>query len=300
MGASIDVNDATGLLRLDSDGKENYQNFHGRMIARVVTDGMPEVKATVTILEDLSTTPDGFLDPSQSGSDAHLIQTIEIDELAVRRNLQTAAPPVWPPLRDGPLDGILTTNLILDRTGHPRDCQTPISDNPGINEAAHNYICGLQFKPLLVNGEPVQAISRFTMPFKTTRPAGAENFDSARNYFERGRKVGFPATGSIPYILKAEFQTKGASGALETGRYEDTYQDEQHWRREAWFGTSHAVRSRNGDKRYRFEEGPQAGVAHLVLRITEPIPAIDTFVICNNRDFPLPTSDGQTHHSAIS
>jgi len=116
------------------------------------------------------------------------------------------------------------------------------------------------------------------MPFKTTRPAGTESFESARFYFEQGRKAGFPATGSTPYFLRAEFQTKGSSGAIETGRYEDTFVDEQHWRREAWFGASHVVRSRNGDKRYRLEEGSQAGLARLVLRITEPIPAIDTFV----------------------
>ena len=278
MGASIDLNDSTGLLRLDGDGKENYRAFHGRMVARVVTDGSPEVKATVTTLEDLPATPEGFLNPSQPGADPHPIRTAQLDEVTVRRNLQATAPPVWLPLRDGPLEGVLTTELILDRAGHPRDCQAPISDNPGVNETARNYICGLQFSPILIDGEPVQVVSRFTMPFKTTRPAGAENFDSARNYFERGRKAGFSATGTVPYLLRAEFQTKGASGALEIGRYEDTFQDDQHWRREAWFGTSHAVRSRNGDKRYRLEEGNQAGVARLVLRITEPIPAIDTFV----------------------
>jgi hypothetical protein len=278
MGASIDLNDATGLLRLDSDGKENYQDFHGRTIARIVTDGSPEVRATVTTLEDLPATPESFLNASQPGADPHPIRTVQLDEVTVRRNLQASPPPVWPPLRDGPLEGILTTDLILDRAGHPRDCPTPISDNPGVNDTARSYICGLKFSPILLNGEPVQVVSRLTMPFKTTRPAGAESFDSARNYFERGRKGGFPATGAVPYLLRAEFQTKGASGALESGRYEDTFQDEQHWRREAWFGTSHAVRSRNGDKRYRLEEGPQAGLARLVLRITEPIPAIDTFV----------------------
>jgi hypothetical protein len=181
-------------------------------------------------------------------------------------------------LRDGPLEGILTVNLILDRSGHPRDCSTPISDNPGVNETARDYICGLRFKPILVGGEPVEVVSRFTMPFRTIRPAGMESFESAHTYFERGRKAGFPATGTTPYQLRAEFQTKGVSGAVESGRYEDTFVDDQHWRREAWFGTSHIVRSRNGEKRYRLEEGPQAGLVRLVLRITEPIPAIDTFI----------------------
>ncbi len=278
MGASIDLDDSTGLLRLSGNGQEKYQDFRGLMIARVITSGSPEVKATVDILEELPPVSKDFLDASQPGGDAHPIQTIELDELTLRRNLEPSAPPVWPALRDGPLEGILTTRIIVDRSGHVRDCSNPISDNPGVNEPAGKYICGLTFRPVIVGGEPVQVVSRFTMPFKTVRPAGAESYESARFYFERGRKAGFPATGSTPYILLAEFQTKGSSGAIETGRYEDTFVDEQHWRREAWFGASHVVRSRNGDKRYRLEEGSQAGIARLVLRITEPIPAIDTFV----------------------
>lgn len=278
MGASIDLNDSTGLLRLSGNGQEKYEKFHGLMVAHVITDGSPEVKATVDVLEDMPSVPKDLFDVSQPGGDAHRIETIDLDEVTLRRNLDDAAPPAWPALRDGPLEGILTARIIVDRSGHVRDCSTPISDNPGVNETAGKYICGLTFRPVLVDGEPVQVVSRFTMPFKTTRPAGAESFESARFYFERGRKAGFPATGSKSYLLRAEFQTKGSSGAVETGRYEDTFLDEQHWRREAWFGASHAVRSRNGDKRYKLEEGPQAGLLRLVLRIAEPIPAIDTFV----------------------
>jgi hypothetical protein len=278
MGVSVGLNDSTGLLRLSGNGPERYEKFHGLMVAHVITDGSLEVRATVDVLEDMPPVAKDFFDATQSGGDANRIQTIELDELSLRRNLEDVAPPVWPALRDGPLEGILTTRIIVDRAGHVRDCSTPISGNPGIKDAARNYICGLTFRPVLVGGEPVQVVSRFTVPFKTTRPVGAESFESARFYFERGRKAGFPATESSPSILRAEFQTKGASGEIETGRYEDTFVDEQHWRREAWFGASHAVRSRNGEKRYRLEEGPQAGLTRLVLRITEPIPAIDTFV----------------------
>lgn len=278
MGASLDVADRNGLLRLDSEGKEGYQDFHGRMVARVVTAGWTEVKATVGTLEDLRGMADGFLDPTQPGGDTHLIETVEEDEGTLRRNLEPAAAPVWPALRDGPLEGILTTDLVVDRAGHPRDCERPISHNPGVSEAARDYICGLQFRPTVVHGEAVQVVSRFTMAFKTVRPAGAKHFDSAREYFEHGRKSGFPATGSTAYVLRAEFQTRSAWGAIVTGRYEDTFADAQHWRREAWFGKGHAVRSRNGEKRYLLEEGPESEIPQLVLRITEPIPALDTFV----------------------
>ena len=71
MGASLDLNDETGLLRLDSNGKEDYRDFHGRMIAHVVTAGSPEVKATITLLQDLPLMPADFLNAAQPGATVH-------------------------------------------------------------------------------------------------------------------------------------------------------------------------------------------------------------------------------------
>jgi len=64
----------------------------------------------------------------------------------------------------------------------------PISDNPGVKDAAEQIFNGMQFRPFLLNGQPVQATGRLSLSFKTARPAGMETFDSAHNYFERGRK----------------------------------------------------------------------------------------------------------------
>jgi len=119
----------------------------------------------------------------------------------------------------------------------------------------------MRFKPFLLNGVPVQAMSQVTIPFKTTRPTGGETFESARTYFERGRHIGFPAAGTgVPYVLRAEFEAKGKSETAEKGRYEDTWLSDTQWRREAWFANSHYVRSRNGEKTYQFAEGEDAGI----------------------------------------
>ena len=106
------------------------------------------------------------------------------------------------------------------------------------------------------------------------RPAAqAESLDNAKAYFERARKLGFPAaTSSSPYVLKAEFTTRGSSGAVQTGTYTDTWLSDTQWRREAVLGKSQFVRSRNGKKRYRLDEGPDAEVLQFVLTVMEPIP----------------------------
>jgi len=99
-------------------------------------------------------------------------------------------------VKDGPLEGAITTKIVLDRDGKVRDVSAVLSDNPGLSEFASKSIWAMQFKPYLQDGQAVQALSRITMPFKTVRPDGVDNFASARTYFERGREAGFPAAAA--------------------------------------------------------------------------------------------------------
>jgi len=258
---------------------KDYADFHGRRVAHTVNVGSPQVTAKVTTLEDLGDVPANFFDASANGGDTERIDTVLIDETSLRKNLVPAPALSWPPIQDGPLEGHITTDVVVDREGKIREIGPLVSDNPGLSEAARQALEAMRFTPFLANGAPIQAMSQITLTFKTVRPAGVEAFESARTYFERGRRVSFPAFGGdTPYELRAEFEARGAQGSVQTGRYEDTWQSTSQWRREAWFGKSHYVRSRNGDKAYQFAEGPDSGLLQLVFRVLEPIPAIDTFV----------------------
>jgi hypothetical protein len=284
MGAGLAVSDNTGLLQFGSglgwSGEfKDYQNFHGRMVARTVSVGSPEVTAKVTTVEDLREVAPGFFDAGAASGDTTLLHTVIVEEKALRINLLPGEPAVWPPLKDGPLAGAITTEIVVDRTGRVRELGSILSDNPGLSETAGKTIGSMRFSPYLQNGVPVQVVSRITMPFKTVRPGGTETFDSARNYFEHGRQVSFLAAGNGPaYVLRAAFQARVAAGTVETGQYVDTWKSNEEWRREATVGKSRFVRSRNGEKRYMLSEGPDAGILRLVLRVMEPIPAIDTFI----------------------
>jgi hypothetical protein len=108
--------------------------------------------------------------------------------------------------------------------------------------------------------------------------AEAQSLDSARACFDRARKSGFPAAGSsAPYVLRAEFTTRGSSGVVQKGTYTDTWVSDNQWRRDAVLGKSRFVRSRNGKRRYRVDEGPDAELLQFVLTVMEPIPATDYF-----------------------
>jgi hypothetical protein len=282
--SSIALDNTTGLLLYASGlgwGGEfkNYADFHGRMIARTVNVGAPQVTAKVTTLEDLGETPAGFFVTLAKDGDSQPLKTVLIDEISLRKNLLPTDSVTWPPLQDGPLEGNVTTQVVVDRDGKVREVGTFVSENPSINEAGKKVVSAMHFKPFVVNGDGVQVMSQLTLPFKTVRPPGVETFESARTYFERARHDGFLAAGTgAPYFLRAEFEAQGKTGTVEKGRYEDTWMSGSQWRREAWFGKSRYVRSRSGDKSYEFGEGPDAALLQLVFRILEPIPATDTFV----------------------
>jgi hypothetical protein len=283
MGAGIAVTDSTGLLFYGSGFGwtglyHDYKSFHGRMVARTVSAGSPEVTAKVTTLEDLGDVAPDFFDAKKDGGDA-LLRTVLVEETSLRKNLLPMEPVVWPPLKDGPLEGAATTEIIVDRTGKVRDVGNIVTNNPGVDEVARKAIAAMQFKPYLQNGVPVQVLARITLPFKTVRPAGVEAFESAQTYFERGRRLCFPAAGKGgPYLLRAEFQAKTKTETVVDGQYVDTWLSDDEWRREASIGDSRYVRSRHGEKRYELAEGPTAPLLRLVLKAMEPIPAIDTFV----------------------
>lgn len=284
MGGAISLTGNTGLLSLGGGlgwgaAFRDYQNFHGRIVARNISWGTPEVTAKVTMLEDLRNVPSGFFDATASGSDATLLHTEIVQETELRKHLLTSASIIWPPIKDGPLEGVLTTSVVVDRSGKVRELGTIVSDNPAVSGAARNAISSMQFRPYLENGVPVQVVSRITLAYKAVRPTGMESFESARAYFDRGWHVGFPAAGNGPaYVMHAAFQAGVKSGRVETGEYTDTWKSADEWRREARIGKSEYVRTQHGGKRYELAKGPDVPLLRFVLRILEPIPASDTFV----------------------
>jgi hypothetical protein len=275
------LNDRTGLLLYAggpgfSGGYQDFKDFHGRMIAWKVNSGSVEVTATLSVLEDLGTTPNGFFEANASGGDSELIETVVLSEDELRMSLLSSKPFTWPPVTDGPLEGGAGTEIVLDRTGKIREMEIPIVENPALRDAAGEGFRSMQFKPVLRNGVPVQATGRLTVHFKTVRPAGMETFDTAKNYFERGRRASFLSAGSTaPYLLRAELQVGTPSG-VQTGRYEDTWISATEWKREAWLGSSHLIRSQSGDKRFLLAEGAESGALRTVMMLLEPIPAEDT------------------------
>jgi hypothetical protein len=175
MGATIAVTNKTGLLFYGGDlgwGAlfKDYKDFHGRMVAMTLTHGTPEVTARVTTLEELRDRPPGIFDANVGGGDVPTLQTVIVEERVLLKSLLPVGPVVWPPLKDGPQEGVMTTDIVVDRAGRVREIGTIVTDNNAMSDAARRIIAKMQFTPYLQNGVPVQVVSRITMPFKASRP----------------------------------------------------------------------------------------------------------------------------------
>lgn len=255
----------------------DFKGFHGLSVATTVDSGAPQVTAKVVTLEDLPTQPAGFFDANAPGGDPQPIETVVLGEAQLRKSLISGGNSfVWPAITDGPFEGTVWMKVVLDRTGKIRDIYGRVSENPKMTDAAEQGFRAMQFQPVVQNGRPVQAVGTLSVHFSASRPAGSENFDTARNYFENARKLDFLAAAAKgPYKLTAEFQA-GTPTGIQNGKYEDTWLSEDQWKREAWLGSSHVARSQDGEKYYRISEGPDAALVGYVILCMEPLPAADT------------------------
>jgi len=279
---NVALTDSTGLIFYDGGlgwGAlfKDYSDFHGREVARTITSGSPEVTAKIVLLEDLPAVGADWFDASHATAGTPVVATVTVDDTPIAPDVVgNASEPEWPPATNTPLKGVVWTVLMLDRDGKVREPFSVISDNPVISDVARSYFAGLQFKPTLRNGVPVQVVRRVVLSFDLHKPVGVEDLGTARDAFERGRTASsLAAAAKGPYVLKASFSVGLATGVTK-GTYVDTWKDAHHWRREVTIGDNHAVRSLDGEQQYLLLDGTNAGAARMVLLLVEPIPAADT------------------------
>jgi hypothetical protein len=173
IGATFAITDATELEFYGGDVGWNaiygdYQSFHNRIVGRTVGVGSPEVTAKIVTLEDLKSPPASLFDTS-SDSDP-VLRTVVVPEIELRKNLLPGDTTAWPPVANGPLEGVTICKVTVDREGRVRQVDTPVSDNQGLNAAFVDRVKTMRFKPYVVDGAAVQVVSTITMPFKTSRP----------------------------------------------------------------------------------------------------------------------------------
>jgi len=80
-----------------------------------------------TTLEDLRDIPPGFFDAEPADDEVALLHTVVVEETLLRKNLLPLEPVEWPALKDGPLEGRITTKVVIDRNGKVRELGSILS-----------------------------------------------------------------------------------------------------------------------------------------------------------------------------
>jgi hypothetical protein len=156
-----------GFLAEFSDFKE----FHGKNVARKISQE-PEpgtkIEARVTELTELRDPDPAMFSIQAPSAMQERIARARVSEDVARGLLLTAPEIAWMPVRDGKTSGALSLVVSVDKEGHVRETWPLNSDNPFPQDQARKVVSKWNFKPLIMEGVPVQMESVLTFAFQTT------------------------------------------------------------------------------------------------------------------------------------
>ena len=137
----------------------DHKDFAGKKVARsysTSTGSYDEVIGKLTSLRPLQSTEVSAIRVTQASPKDKQIGFAFISTKAEEARLESAKPFDWPPVREGKTEGYMIVHALTDVTGQVRETSKYNSDNPGLEGAGRQAAMGYKFKPMLVDGVPVQ------------------------------------------------------------------------------------------------------------------------------------------------
>ena len=148
----------------------DYQSFGNKIIARTYTDydkNNDKVLGKLTILEPLKPTDEALLEVKHPTPAADRIETHFV-QMATNEQLLEKAPVIeWPSIHEGKTEGNMIIHVLTDRTGQVREAYGHNSDAGGVLDFGAQQALKYKFKPLLLNGAPVQMETPLVIHFTT-------------------------------------------------------------------------------------------------------------------------------------
>lgn len=148
----------------------DYQPFGPKIIARTYTDytdGNEKVIGALVKLEPLSSTDESLFAIANPTPPEQQIETRFVS-MATNQSLLQEAPKIdWPPVHEGKTEGNMIVHVITDRDGQVREAYKHNSDAPGLEDFGVQEALQYKFKPLIVEGVPVQMETPLVLHFST-------------------------------------------------------------------------------------------------------------------------------------
>jgi outer membrane biosynthesis protein TonB len=148
---------------------DDYQPFKRKIVARTIkAEFAPDlvITAKVTELAALPSPDENLFTMDAATPATEQMKTIQVTEDSARTLAVNTPAIVWPPVREGKTDGVMSVYVSVDRSGHVREVWPLVSNNPELNEAAREQLLHWQYKPYN-NGGPSQIEAVLTFAFAT-------------------------------------------------------------------------------------------------------------------------------------
>jgi len=147
----------------------DYQPFKKKMVARTIKAGFaPDLVLTakVTQLAELPTSDEKLFSIDTPTPSTEQLKTMQVSEDSARALALNTPAIVWPAVREGKTDGVMSVYVSADRAGHVREVWPLASNNPELTEAAGQQVLRWQYKPYN-NGGALQMEAVLTFAFAT-------------------------------------------------------------------------------------------------------------------------------------
>jgi hypothetical protein len=148
---------------------DDYQPFKKKMVARTIkAEFAPDlvITAKVTELAALPSPDENLFTMDAATPATEQMKTIQVTEDSARALTVNTPAIVWPPVREGRTDGVMSVYVSVDRSGHVREVWPLASNNPELKETTREQLLHWQYKPYN-NGGPSQMEAVLTFAFTT-------------------------------------------------------------------------------------------------------------------------------------
>jgi hypothetical protein len=148
---------------------DNYLPFKKKMVARTIKAEFAPglvLTAKVTELAELASPDERLFTIDAATPATDQMKTSQVAEASARALALNTPPIVWPPVREGKTEGVISVYVSVDRAGQVREVWPLASNNPELNEAVRDQLLRWQYKPYN-NGGPSQMEAVLTFAFAT-------------------------------------------------------------------------------------------------------------------------------------
>lgn len=190
---------------------DGYLPFKKKMIARTIkAEFAPGLILTAKVIElaELPKPDEKLFTIDAVTPSSEQMKTIQVTEDTTRALALDTPPIVWPPVREGKTEGVMSVYISVDRSGHVREIWPLVSNNLELNEAAREQLLHWQYKPYTNGGlSQMEAVLTFAFSTRIENPVPVLSDAEARKL----------ATRIVEAVVPAGKARKGTKFSLRVG-----------------------------------------------------------------------------------